>query len=457
MSFSKVYYQQKSLNNIILIIILLIYLQNIIIECEKTSQNDVLNGPLDQFASQLIEDSKQRYSYLALNGRDDTFSQSSLQNTLYDHRYSQAIELTKFSYLFYHFDKNDSTSSASLTLNELFFPSSKFEISPSTNNNKNNKDRSLIKTSKILTNDIDVDPSRITLKYLNLSSNNLTDSFFCNFSAISTEYTSLIAKFFAPLRLLSLHHNHLTHLKPEYFFIFTFNGSDGNNLEALLLNSNEIKSIHHLTFIDMPKLRYVDLSDNQIMTFSLSNALTYLNIANNKLRALFKTTPLYEQVEMNNTTINETTITNSKELVNSFLSNLRYLYLDGNNNLTCDCGLNWLFDLKPQLNYLDNFKCTLLDYNNTKENPSSSSSLQVIFFKTISNISFLEEECEKMGIPNLKIENPLLEETSKFTMFRWFSKRWFAWTVFKDILPTTTPYPILMSRDHKDDIDSYPR
>ena len=42
-----------------------------------------------------------------------------------------------------------------------------------------------------------------------------------------------------------------------------------------------------------------------------------------------------------------------------------------------------------------------------------------------------------------------LEETSDISLFRQLSKRWFEWTVFHDELPTTTPYPYLMSSAEK--------
>ena len=116
------------------------------------------------------------------------------------------------------------------------------------------------------------------------------------------------------------------------------------------------------------------------------------------------------------------------------LPRLEYLYLANNEEVACDCGLAWLYTLKTTNHVeIDAFAC-------------AHAELGRLSFDLIESGSFLSEMCRSGEQPSMHVNTKRMEESSDIPLFRLWSKQWFAWTVFRDHVPTTTPYPFLMQQ-----------
>ena len=345
-------------------------------------------------------------------------------------RYAKLIELTQSPHIF------DNHSS----LIDLFFP---IEIYGDNVNQ-------LEHTIKNLTLNV----KKFNLQFLNLSSNGLRDRFLEGFSVYdeksivySTVYGLLLVEYFSHVRMLHLADNNFQHLEHKHFEIFGGSGGKENpsQLEMLILRSNAITSVRHDTFNNLKMLKYIDLSYNKIkllhpLTFSFQAlTLKLLDVSNNKLKALFET-PLSPLLNLE--TSNET-ITTTTETTMSPMANLEHLYLNKNNEIACDCGLMWLYDLKRSNSRIefDEFKCAQADTG------------MLLEFNLIEDATMLNASChDVVRQPSLHLNTQKLEETSRVPLFKMLSKRWFAWTVFHDHLSTTTPFPYLMDNQEQEEV-----
>lgn len=243
--------------------------------------------------------------------------------------------------------------------------------------------------------------------------------------------------FFSHLRLLKLSANKLRHLNRKHFVLFAGTLSKPSQLETITLDSNRISSIRHDTFYDLKYLKYLDLSNNWLkivhpLTFSVfESKLSLLNLANNRLRAVFYT-PQFKSLYSNATNLTSDTTP---------LPNLKYLYLSGNDDLSCDLGLLWLYYAQETIN-LDEFNCNFVTKSELTNYTNATLTTELIKFSSIKNESFLQENSK---MPSINVNTHSLDQTSSFSMFRDFSNRWFDWTLLVDKLPVTTPYPYLMS------------
>lgn len=101
---------------------------------------------------------------------------------------------------------------------------------------------------------------------------------------------------------------------------------------------------------------------------------------------------------------------------------------------------------------LDDFRCNA---NIMKEGKNQTS----VVFRSLESQQLLVDNCPS---PQIYVDTKLLEKSSSISLIREMSKRWFAWNLFPDELPTTTPFPYLRSnesvvekelkRDSSDDI-----
>lgn len=265
----------------------------------------------------------------------------------------------------------------------------------------------------------------------------------------SSQYHLLVIEYFSNLRLVKFSSNKFRHLEQKHFDLFN---RDTSELEALFFDSNKISSIRHNTFYGLHKLKYLDLSNNRLkmihpLTFSVPDSqLTLLNLANNNLRTIFYT-PAYRDYNVSNSS--NATYSETSEMP---LASLNYLYLKGNDDFTCDCGILWLYHFQKTVNY-DNFTCNFI-YKSNQSNESVDDSLyvsEIVPFNTIKNEAFLKKICQP---PNMYVNTDTLAQTSSYSLFRSFSNRWFDWTLLVDNLPVTTPYPYLMSDEKMEEINS---
>lgn len=311
-------------------------------------------------------------------------------------RYAKSIELTGFVDVFKQ-DLNSTHSHESLTLIDLFFPNEIYS--------QRAQIEHAIKIGQLNT-------SLFRLDSLNISSNGLSETFLDGFSLSSSKpsltysalFNLILNEYISNLRLLQLSHNNLRHLERKHLELFGV-----SKLETLLLDHNKLTSIRHDTFYDLKYLKYLDLSYNKLklvhpMTFSYesSSTLNLINLQHNMLKAIFKPTALNQSVQFP-------------------LVNLKYLYLEGNKEIACDCGLLWLYRRMSKIS-LDNFDC----------------------FDSIDSEQELKDKCPSE--PSLVVNTTRFEKTSAISYIRWLSKRWFAWTVFHDYLPLTTPFPYLFAK-----------
>lgn len=353
-------------------------------------------------------------------------------------RYSQAIEIANFNSLFL---RNTNLSAAN-NIGDLFFPLSEY--------GKTDKLQSAIKSGELK-------PQNFKLECLNITANGLTEHFFnmSSYLSHSAQYNLLLKEYFSYLRLIKLTSNKIKHLDTIHFDIFKNTKYEESSLEAILLDSNRISSIRHNTFHGLNNLKYIDLSNNRLkivhpLTFSVFNSqLTVLNLAKNRLRAVFYT-PLFKDYNISNST-------NFDELIHNQtnpLSNLKYLYLKGNQNLNCDCGLLWLFHIKDSVAF-DDFTCNFVTKSNRINTLSNQTeeifTSQATLFNSIKNESFFRINCKD---PKIFVDTERLDQTSSYSLFRSFSNRWFDWTLLVDKVPVTTPYPYLMSDEKKEEINS---
>jgi hypothetical protein len=309
----------------------------------------------------------------------------------------------------------------------------------------------------------ELNQDKFQLKSLNLTANGLTEQFLDIYSTtnlqlilqnslVLTKLNHLVISYFSHVRLLKFTSNNFKHLEQKHFDLF----SKASQLEAVFLDSNQISSIRHNTFYSLTKLKYLDLSNNKLkilhpLTFSMPDLqLTLLNLANNNLRTIFYT-PKYRDFNVSNST--NATYFESTEMS---LANLNYLYLKGNNDLTCDCGLLWLYYFQERVHY-DNFTCNFI-YN--REQTANNASLEVdkslyisevVPFSSIKDENFLKKNCKP---PSIHVNTQSLDQTSSYTLFAHYSNQWFDWTLFLDKLPTTTPYPYLMSDEKMEEVNS---
>ena len=397
------------------------------------SNDNSKNRQLIQFDNDYI-----RRNYLNDIKLSETFKLSNDQNNdlekvqslLNENRYKRSIELTGLSHLFkklqnassfedYIKINNKQTTSSNITIQniqnvntlaELFFPI-----------------KDLANPQQSVESLVNLKISRFQLEFLNLTQNGLVEEYLDTYGlkspfnslAKTNVFPHIISSYFAELRVLQLSHNQLRHLNRSHFEMFT-GANQSSQLEIILLNSNKLTFIRHDTFYDFQYLKYIDLSNNRLklvhpLTFSFASSIhiELINLSNNQLKAVFNT-PIYP---------------NSTLSTKRSLPNLKYLYLNGNTDINCDCGLLWLFKLRNEIN-IDNFKCQ-----------SSNMSNQIVF-NQINNETILTQQCE---MPNMYVDTRNFDESSEISLFRSLAKRWFAWTVWFDVLPVTTPMPYLMN------------
>ncbi|RNA06791.1 immunoglobulin superfamily member 10 isoform X1 [Brachionus plicatilis] len=307
-----------------------------------------------------------------------------LQLFIQTHRYSKSIEVSGFENLF-------SNASSKTSLVELFFPRSKF--------GQQSQIENLISNNQL-------DMKKFDLQFLNLSSNSLQDSFLADFALNSNQtfhstlFDFILKKFFSKVKVLKLSFNSIQVLKRDHFKIFAGDSDMSSSLEGIMVDNNNLKSLKHDTFYDLKFLKFLDLSSNSLkiihpLTFSypyFTQSLFYLNLKDNQLSGVYSG-------------------------MNGSLLNLAHFYLDKNSDVECDCGLEWIWKQRDQIE-LD-FEC-----------PS-------------------DNLCDQGQEPVLVTNNQHLEETSDISLIRNASKAWFAWTVFVDHLPSIIPYPYLVSNETK--------
>jgi hypothetical protein len=334
---------------------------------------------------------------------DRNLDTETLNALLVKGRYAKYIEIFKQPQLFKSSVDTEQQKISSLV--DLMFP---FEVYGH---------RELIEAA-IDSNKLNSD--RFQLEFINITYCGLTNDFLDSFKSRpslihSTLFHRFVIDFFTHLRVIKFSSNNFTHLERKTFELFS-----ASPVEALLFDSNQLTTVRHDTFYDMPFLKLIDLSHNHLkvihpLTFLNSFNIFMLNLADNQLKAIFNTPKI--------SATNQTTQ----------LMSLKYLYLK-NNNLMCDSGLVWLFNRKNNLT-LDDFECK---YNSSKAIEFSS----IEFETTLENYS---------SVPSINIDSSILEKSSYFSLLNLMSKQWFAWNVFIDVLPVTTPFPYLMSKDKEVD------
>lgn len=284
---------------------------------------------------------------------------------------------------------------------------------------------------------------RFKLEFLNASSMGLEDHHLETYGPNSSyahlkdsEWFSLILKrYFAMIRVLQLSANKLSNLNPSHFELFSGDERHPSMMEAILLNSNQITFIRHDTFYALKKLKYIDLSNNKLkmihpLTFMHSIHLYTLKLSNNKLKAIYNTPKADSELITGFINFNATKLNSTRSL-----PDLRNLYLNGNDEIECDCGLLWLYKIKNEINFRDQFKCK--KWNKMYE------------FSAIGSESFLTDGSE---MPSLVVDVTDFEKSSEITLFRSLAKRWFAWNLFFDVLPVTTPAPYLWTETSLDTV-----
>ena len=228
----------------------------------------------------------------------------------------------------------------------------------------------------------------------------------------ATRYEMALVAYFSRLRLVDLSGNRFEHLDRRHMALFA-----SASLETLSLSGCSIVSLRHDTLHDLTRLVRLDLSNNRLLvvhplTFAASLRLESLDLGHNKLKALFR--PVH---------VDEANSTQSLQMLAS-------LRLVGNDDIECNCGLAWL-RLRRTTSALridDEFACR------------DKHTRQLVPFAEVSEAAL---DCRQVPGPRLAVDTSDLERTSQFSLFRSLSKQWFAWTVFEDILPTTTPFPFL--------------
>ncbi len=334
-------------------------------------------------------------------------------------RYARAIQITHLPYIF-DTSANTNMYKVAHSIISLFFPVSDYGDQIKIEYQVRKKE---------------INMNKFRLEFLNLTGNKLTEQFLDRSNTkhnilihSSSLFFTILIRYFANLRVLQLSQNNIRHLERKHFDLFTGQVDQRqeaalSKLEVILLNSNQLVSIRHDTFYDLNALKYVDLSGNKLklihpLTFSFANSLEFLNLANNLLRALYNT-PSHD--DSNRT---------------SSLPNLKAIYLTGNTQISCDCGLLWLYHLRDRIEF-DNFTCQARN--------KSTNSTELLNFSHHIHAEFFSNNSCKM--PKVVVNTKRLEESSQICLFRSLSKSWFQWTVWTDILPTTTPYPYMMSKD----------
>jgi hypothetical protein len=367
-----------------------------------------------------------------LNDQKNNLEQ--VQSLLNENIYKKSIELTGLNHLF---KKLNATSFEDFikinqkitgynstiqniqnvnTLAELFFPLN-----------------DLSNTRQSIESLINLKTSRFQLEFLNLTQNGLDEEYLDTYGlkspfsslAQTNLFPHIISSYFSQLKVLQLSHNQLRHLNRSHFEMFS-GTNQSSQLEIILLNSNRLTFIRHDTFYDFQYLKYIDLSNNRLklvhpLTFSFASSIhiELINLSNNRLKAVFNT-PFYQ---------------NSSLSTKRSLPNLKYLFLNGNTDINCDCGLLWLYRLRNEI-IIDDFKCQSNDTN--------------YIFAKIENEAILTQQCE---MPKMYIDTRNFDESSEISLFRSLAKRWFAWTVWFDVLPVTTPMPYLM--DDPNDAENF--
>ena len=311
-------------------------------------------------------------------------------------RAARHIQLTHLNEAFFCHDGNlhnnhtaDETASngtsAAVVRNlvDLFFP--RFAMSTS---GSSFEYEAAVAASRLL------DTSSFRLHTLNMSANGLRDSFLdaersVTYAADNPLFVVCTHFFAAHLRLLQLSANRLRHLNSAHFRLFA--AAPKSLLETLKLDSNELETLQHDTFHDLPRLRLVDLSHNRLklvhpMQFRHAQVeLQLLDLRANQLRTVY---------EFANVSV-------------------RQLLLAGNADLDCasDCGLLWLAAAASH-----------------------------------TDLSCSVSACQLDDVtPLLAVNASRLRQTSRFGKLREWGKRWFAWNLLKDKTPVTTPSPYLLA------------
>jgi hypothetical protein len=172
-------------------------------------------------------------------------------------------------------------------------------------------------TDLITNNTAEIIPSKFQLKCLNVSGNKLTEHFLLYQSSsllTNAQLYNHILEYFSHLRLVSFSSNKFKHLSNIHMKIFSGTVDKPSQLEALLIDSNQLSSIRHDTFYDLKQLKYLTLNNNRLklihpLSFSLHHSqIRLLNLANNKLKAFFFT-PTSFDIENSNITIDPEKIT----------------------------------------------------------------------------------------------------------------------------------------------------
>jgi hypothetical protein len=364
---------------------------------------------------------------------DENNNLEQVQSLLNQNRYKKSIELTGLSHLF---KKLNATS-----FEDYIITHKKQNLNLTIQNVQNVNTLAelffqltdLGDVQQSIATLIDIKTSKFQLEFLNLTQNGLVEEYLDTYGLKSpfnslkqtNFFTHIISSYFSQLKVLQLSHNQLSHLNRSHFEMFS-GTNQISQLEIILLNSNKLTFIRHDTFYDFQYLKYIDLSNNRLklvhpLTFSFASSMhiEFINLSNNQLKAVFNT-PFYK---------------NSSLPTKRSLPNLKYLYLNGNNDINCDCGLLWLYRLRSEI-VMDDFKC------------QSNNNYHV--FNQIENETILTQQCE---MPNMYIDTRNFDESSEISLFRSLAKRWFAWTVWFDVLPVTTPMPYLM--DNPNDAQNF--
>lgn len=316
-----------------------------------------------------------------------------LKNLLNKAKYAKYIEIFNQSQIF----SNDTDHQKTICLVDLMFPLKIYG------------QRELIEAA-IDANELAL--FRFQVQVINITYSGLTNHFLEAFTSrpsltYSTLFHRIVINYFGNLRLIKLSSNNFTHLEKKTFELFS-----KSPIEGILLDSNQLKTVRHDTFYNLPLLKFIDLSHNHLklihpLTFINSFNIFMINLANNQLKALFS----------------------APNINNNQTNSLKYLYLK-NNSLTCDNGLVWLFNRKNNM-VLDDFECR---YNLSKLIKFDS----IVLEASLANYS---------SVPNINVDSSILEKSSYFSLLNMMSKQWFAWNVLIDVLPLTTSFPYLMSDD----------
>lgn len=329
-------------------------------------------------------------------GKSDRPSLNQVQQILSGDRGHRAksVDVVGMSYLFRRRYLNSSDEQVARTIVDLFFVSRFYKSASS------GATRPKLTCLNLTMNSLDE-------RFLDANLHEIDPVMLINLNLFETQ----IIPFFGGVRLLKLSHNKLERLERHHLSLFP-------NVEVLMLDHNQLTSIKHNSFYDLAELKYLYVNNNRLkivhpLLFGHTPALRLVNLAHNQLKAVFKTA------------------TDDQTVSNFTLANLKNLYLAENDEIACDCGLLWLYRNRNSL-ILDDFKCNVRDSD------------ERLTFNRIDNESVLTQHC---AMPNLYVNTDKFEETSRISFFREASKRWFAWTVFVDDLPTITPYPYLATND----------